>query len=575
MLKLKLLFILIVSLSFNANVFSQSIAITNANLINVNDGKVLNNTTILIENNLIKEVGKTGKIKIPTDAQVIDAKGKWIIPGMVDAHIHFFQSGGLYTRPDLIDLRKFYPYEKDQQWIKDNREDLMRRYLACGITTVMDVGGPMSNFDVRKYCNETAVSPNAFVTGTLISTSYKPNNLDTSDPPIIKVNTEEEARVLVRKQLPYKPDFIKVLYNVRGNDSDAQRELPIVKAVVDESHKNNLKVCVHATGYGTAKLAVEASCDILVHSVDDKVVDDNFLQSLKTKNVTYISALLVHSKYTEVVSQQHRLYSQDFKYANPFELGTLFDLQHISKNEVSFDYEKIRARRKLPTSSDTVRLKNLKLVVISGVNVVTGTDAGNSGTSHAASYLTELQNMRLAGMNNAQILKSSTINAARGFGKEKELGSIEKGKLADLLILNKNPLENIESVNDIFLLIHRGKTIQTDTLIKITPESLAQQQLNAYNARNIDAFLEPYSDSVKIYRSSSDKPIMNGKDDMRKAYADLFDKHPNLHCQLVNRMVKDNIIIDQESITGFKDKPIKGIAVYTISNNKIQKVQFL
>jgi hypothetical protein len=93
----------------------------------------------------------------------------------------------LYTRPDALNLGKVFPYEKDQQWIKDNHNDLMRRYLACGITTVADVGGPMSNYEVRTNNSSNPNSPAAWVTGPLIST-YQPPNLDKKDPPIIKVN---------------------------------------------------------------------------------------------------------------------------------------------------------------------------------------------------------------------------------------------------------------------------------------------------------------------------------------------------------------------------------------------------
>jgi predicted amidohydrolase YtcJ len=92
------------------------------------------------------------------------------MPGMIDAHIHFFQSGGLYTRPDGMNLSAVYPYEKDQQWIKNNLTGLMARYLACGITTVVDVGGPFSNYEVRKSVNANPKAPDAWVTGPLIST---------------------------------------------------------------------------------------------------------------------------------------------------------------------------------------------------------------------------------------------------------------------------------------------------------------------------------------------------------------------------------------------------------------------
>lgn len=105
-------------------------------------------------------------------------------------------------------------------------------------------------------------------------------------------------------------------------------------------------------------------------------------------------------------------------------------------------------------------------------------------------------------------------------------------------------------------------------------EKLAQQQLDAYNARNIDLFLASYSDSVEVYQFDG-KLMMKGKEQMRKGYADMFQKVTNLHCKLVNRMVQGNVVIDQESATGFGSQPLKAIAVYTIEKGKIQKVHFI
>jgi imidazolonepropionase-like amidohydrolase len=547
--------------------------ISNITLVNTETGKLQFGITVMMEGSIIKSVSKYNpKFKVPDSATVIDGTGKYLMPGMVDGHIHFFQSGGLYTRPDALNLGKFYSYEKDQQWIKDNHDDLMRRYLACGITTVIDVGGPFSNYEVKKQNAATALAPNAYVTGPLIST-YQPKNLDEKDPPIIKVNNEEEARALVRKQLPYKPDFIKIWYIVLPGQ-EAAKTLPIVKAAIDESHKNNLKVAVHATEYETAKLAVQAGCDILVHSVDDKILDEGFLQLLKSKNITYIPTVIVMSKYNEVFTQQHRLAAHDFKYANPFMLGTLTDLQHLDSRKAGLDYKMMRGVIKIPSKQDSIMLENLKLAVESGINVVTGTDAGNIGTQHASSYYAELKAMRQAGLSNAQILKAATINAAKGFGKQAEIGSIEKGKWANMLILNKNPLDSLQHVNDIAYVINRGQLFRQDTLLPVTPEILVQQQLNAYNARNMEAFLAPYSDSVELYEFPATL-FAKGKDEMRKQYSGMFEQVKALHCHLVNRIVEGNTVIDHENVTGFGGQTLKAVAVYRIENGKIQRVIFI
>ncbi|WP_315816671.1 nuclear transport factor 2 family protein [Paraflavitalea speifideaquila] len=116
--------------------------------------------------------------------------------------------------------------------------------------------------------------------------------------------------------------------------------------------------------------------------------------------------------------------------------------------------------------------------------------------------------------------------------------------------------------------------MQPQQLLPVTPEILAQQQLNAYNARNIDAFLEPYSDSVRIY-AFPDKLLYQGKETMRKQYSGMFESVKELHCQLVNRIVQGDTVIDQENVTGFGDQPLKAIAIYKIRQGKIAEVYFI
>jgi imidazolonepropionase-like amidohydrolase len=550
---------------------SNSIYITNVNLVNVVTGKIEADQTVVIDSNRITAAGPSKKIKAPANATLINGAGKFLMPGMTDAHIHFFQSGGLYTRPDGVNLNNYHPYEKDQQWVKDNLYNTMGRYLACGITTVIDVGGPMSNYAVRDSLNKYTAVPTAFVTGPLTST-FLPPNLDKKDPPIVKVSTPEEAREMVKKQLPFKPDFIKIWYIVLPGQK-AEANLPIVKASIEESHAHGLKVAVHATEYETAKLAVTAGADILVHSVDDKPLDNEMLQLLKSKQTVYIPTLIVAQGYHRTFTQQFDFTAHDFTYADPFMLGTQTDMQHFEPGK-PFDYKKMRNAMRVPDKADSMTLSNLKLAQQAGVLVVAGTDAGNIGTHHASSFYDELLAMKEAGLTNIEIIRSATINAAKGFGKDKDYGSIEKGKMADLVLLDKDPVQDLSALDNINTVIRHGIPMQPQQLITITPEALAQQQLNAYNHRNIEAFLAPYSDSVVIYNFPG-QPIMKGKEQMRKQYSTMFTNVKELHCQLVNRIVNGNTVIDHERVTGFGGKPVEAVAIYKIRDGKIAEVYFI
>ncbi len=547
------------------------IAVIHVNVVNVKTGKIDLDQTILIDKNVITEVNAFKKVKIPVTASVIDASGKYAMPGMTDGHIHFFQSGGLYTRPDGISMPSVYPYEKDQKWLKDNMYDLMARYLACGITNVIDAGGPMSNFDIREKVNNEISSPNALVTGPLIST-VQPTGFNKDDLPIIKASSVQEAREMVNKQLSFKPDFIKIWF-LANDAADAAKNLPIVKAAIDESHLHGLKVCVHATEYETARLAVEAGADILVHSIDDKILDEPMLRLLKNKNIVYIPTLQVYDNYLRMRTQNFSFSPHDFKYANPFMLGSTMDLQHINTATSGIDYKYFRSILKLPNSTDSIQSKNLLLVKQAGINIVAGTDAGNIGTHHGSSFLKELAMMKSAGLSELDIIQSCTINAAKGFGKEKEWGSIENNKIADILLLDKNPLLDISALNNIPTIIHRGVVIKTEELLSPSPEVLVQQQLNAYNAKDLDAFLAPYSDSVELYNFPNTL-IAKGKEQMRLGYVDMFKNTPDLHCEIVKHIVMGNTIIDHERISGFGNNKIEAVAIYEIEKGEIVRVYF-
>src|SRR5688572_19656308 len=144
--------------------------IQGATLITGTGSPSIRNASIVIEGGRISAVGPRNEVRVPNNAQVIDARNKWVIPGLIDAHVHFSQSGGIYTRPDMVDLRKWRPYEKELEWIKERLPFTFERYLASGITGVVDCGGPMWNFDVRDIASRTTKAPRVTVAGPLIST---------------------------------------------------------------------------------------------------------------------------------------------------------------------------------------------------------------------------------------------------------------------------------------------------------------------------------------------------------------------------------------------------------------------
>lgn len=551
----------------------QYIAITGATVIKTTKKELIENAVILIQDNKIIKVGKEGKVNIPEGAKIIDAKGKYIIPGLIDGHIHFFQSGGLYTRPDGLNLQHRVPYSDERKWIKNNIDDVLKRYIRCGITTVIDMGGPMWNFDVRKYSETALVSPRVFVAGPLIA-SYCPDVFKTEDPPIINVTTIDSALKLVRNQVKAGTDFIKIWYVVT-KETSAENFFPVVKAVVDEAHKNGLKCYIHAMELKTAKKAVEAGCDVLVHNVRDTLVDEEFLKMVKKNNVIVIPTMWVFESYNQVYAKQLKLLPVEQLLGNPKVIGTLYDMYELSDNELG------ERQKKLLADTSLIRIRpwiprNLKKMQDYGITVAAGTDAGNVGVLHGPGLFHEFNFMSQAGVSNYDILIDATLNGAKLLNKDQLLGSVDENKLADLLILNSNPLSNIQNTSDIFLVIKDGKIFEPDKVLQYTPEDLAQIQLNAYNCRDIETFLSVYSDDVKVF-DFPDKPDFEGKAKMKELYTSFFNMAGPIHCKIINRINYKNYVLDREEITTrIKGREkFEGQAIYEIQNGKIQKVWFM
>jgi cytosine/adenosine deaminase-related metal-dependent hydrolase len=165
---------------------------------------VLPNATVVIDGDKIERVAM-GRQDAATLGKQISCVGKFILPGYIDTHVHFFQSADLCTRPDGRRFQQRSSSTKDEvAWIKSHLDDDFARYIRSGITSVVDVGGPMWNFDVRKKANETAKAPRVAVAGPLIS-SVSREKLDLGDPPIVKIDTPDQAREFVRKLAERKP----------------------------------------------------------------------------------------------------------------------------------------------------------------------------------------------------------------------------------------------------------------------------------------------------------------------------------------------------------------------------------
>jgi imidazolonepropionase-like amidohydrolase len=451
------------------NAQAENIALTGGTVINPIDGQTVPNATVLLNGHEIAAVGPANTIQIPADARRLDCQNKFILPGYIDTHVHFFQSADLYTRPDIVDLTNVRPYAEEIAWIKSHLDDTFARYLRSGITSVVDVGGPMWNFEVRRRARASAKAPRVAVAGPLISSVARPQ-LDLGDPPIVKVESPEQGRALVAKLAAQQPDFIKIWYIVTPEKPPASFR-PIVHAVIAESHARKIRVAVHATELEAARAAVEEGADLLVHSVTDKMIEPDFVKLLKDHGTMLTPTLVVFERYPRTFVGELNLTPEETSWGNPEVIASL-DLKRLPPDKIP---ERIKTAMENPDSTlDRMRttygvaFRNLKTLQKAGIPIAAGTDAGNIGTIHGPALFREFQLMKQAGLTNLEILRSATATAAKVFGGEtgSKLGAVAPKHYADLVILNSNPLDDIAHASDIQTVIKDGVVYPSDSILK-------------------------------------------------------------------------------------------------------------
>lgn len=549
----------------------QPTALVGPTAINPADSTVIENATVVLEGDRIAAVGPSDSVSVPEGATVREMPDKYVMPGLVDGHVHFFQSGGLYTRPDVIDLRAKRPYAKELSMIKERLPDTFRRYLRSGVTSVVDVGGPMWNLDVRARADTNAMAPTVVTAGPLISSVSRPS-LDEGDPPILEINSPEAARKEVREQVEAGVDMVKIWYIVGGGTTPAEYR-PVVEATVDEAHGLGTRVAVHATELETARAAIEAGVDILVHSVSDQPVDDAFVRLLERNDVIYTPTLMVSERYGETFAQQLDLTRAEHHVGQKDVIASLFDLRTLPDSLVPQGLRQ-RIERAPHVPSDTTGMRNLERLYEAGVTIAAGTDAGNIGTPHGPAIFREFELMQTAGLSPREILETATVGGAQLMGRD-DVGRLAEGMQADLVVLNENPLADVSNTSAIHRVVKKGQVFTPTELIPRTPNEVVQQGANAFNAHDLDGFLDAFAPDMNVYEHP-DELAMEDRQVLREQYEGPFQTATNLSVEIHYSVPMGETVVVHETIYGgSEDGADEQVVLYHVKDGAIDRVWIL
>jgi imidazolonepropionase-like amidohydrolase len=379
---------------------------------------------------------------IPAGTARTDARGTWIVPGLIDAHVHFSQTGWFDGRPDAADFRDKYPYPEVVANLQAHPERFFRSYLCSGVNSVYDVGGYPWTWAMRDRAIGDAHAPRVAAAGPLFATVDFWLNLP-AERQFIYMSDDSTVRAAVRTSAAFKTDAVKIRYIMPPQPPDTARVQKLVRATVEEAHKLGVRVIVHATGLWEAKDAIRAGADVLVHSVDDHPVDAEFLELARSHNVAYITTLMAGEGYLQ--AGQGTVDGRRY----PLDCADSISRARLTSGPVHLPGAKewwadtnvvsmIEGQR-------STAMANAKRVQDSGVTIAAGTDAGNPGTLHGPSIYRELALLREAGLSPIEVLVAVTRNAARAMGREAEVGTLEAGKAADLVALSADPLEDVQN----------------------------------------------------------------------------------------------------------------------------------
>ena len=419
-------------------------------------------SVVLVDGDRITCVGTAGDCPIPDVVERLNVIGQFITPGLVDAHVHFSQTGWWDGRPDGISAPDIYPYLQTSRELRADPGRWHRSYLCSGITAVFDVGGHPWTTTLPDASENDTIAVHVRAAGPLITHATRAALMaDEEHYTFLPMDTPAEVARSVETLVEMGSSAVKVWYlrpsAERRDELDAR-----LMQIGDLARDAGLDLIVHATSLREAKAALRAGAKLLVHSVGDEFVDDEFLNLLRANQAVYAPTLVVGAFSSRAMA------SIALNEPHPIDdPNGCVDPGTVNKvNGTRVLQELMRPAQRAPEAiyrrmeqsgrSSFVKAENLRRVHDAGGIVATATDAGNPLTLHGPSIYNEMEAMQDAGIDPADIVTMSTHNGALTMGRLGDFGTLEAGKIADLIVLDEDPTADVRAFRSLTHVMRAG-----------------------------------------------------------------------------------------------------------------------
>jgi len=427
-----------------------TIAIRGVTLIDGTGRAPVPNATVVIEGTQIKDAG--ANVQAPAGARIIDGTGKFMIPGMIDAHIHLRGGGGRSTSQPVTP-------EQERDGLR-----ALHGYLYCGVTTVFDAGN-RSEFIMGLRAKERAgaiASPRILATGGTVAS---PNGH--GGPYTIEAWPGD--RKLLDEHLATKPDLAKI-----GQDEHGWGTRPMIDQLPDDLlekiiryyHQHGVRIIIHVSNEHTAVEAIYAGADTLAHPIIQAPMSDRYVNMMRVKHVPTVSTLTIGENYSRLA--EHPEFLDQPLYRDTIEAAERKRLKTEESAKQKDNRWAAWMKVMTPVAQD-----NMKRLNEAGKDIVaTGTDQSSGPAFHR-----ELELLVGGGISPADAIVMATRNAARALGKLDELGTIEGGKLADFVLLKADPTKDINNAKLVDTVVKNGQIVDRSKLdLPVNRPGATQQQ---------------------------------------------------------------------------------------------------